>query len=198
MIPSGFSYGFKESGEFHPGVDYNGAGNPPIRASANGVVIVADACSRTDCVGLYGQAGATSANVNGGYGNVMIIEYPYGSLPAIVQGDIGLSGGESLFMLYAHLQNAPTLYAGDTVRAGQIIGNADNSGNSKGSHLHLETRKGETGSLHFGEMCTTVCAPTPNDPYPRFRQWYKSGQFSSFNPAGLNYYTARELRMMQP
>jgi murein DD-endopeptidase MepM/ murein hydrolase activator NlpD len=203
MTPSGFSYGYKESGEFHPGKDYSGAGNPPIRASANGVVIVADACSRADCIGLYQQAGAFDPNVNKGYGNVIIIEYPYNSLPAVVQGDIGLSEGESLCILYAHLQNAPTLYAGDTVRPGQIIGNAGNSGNSGGSHLHHETRIGKTGSLSLGDMCTDTSCSLGS---ARFDTWYNAWQrrprpttaFEPFDPATLYYYSARELRMMQP
>jgi murein DD-endopeptidase MepM/ murein hydrolase activator NlpD len=83
----------------------------------------------------------------------MIIEYPYGSLPAAVQGDLELSDGQSLYMLYAHMQNAPTLFAGDTVQPGQIIGNVGSTGNSTGAHLHLETRTGKTGSLAVGEMC---------------------------------------------
>ena len=72
MIRSGFDYGYKRNGSFHPGVDYSGAGNPSIRASANGVVIVSDACTRANCVGLYDQAGTFDPDVNGGYGNVMI------------------------------------------------------------------------------------------------------------------------------
>jgi murein DD-endopeptidase MepM/ murein hydrolase activator NlpD len=125
----------------------------------------------------------------------MNIEYPYGSLPAAVQGDLGLSEGQSLYMLYAHMQNAPALFAGDTVQPGQIIGNVGSTGNSTGAHLHLETRTGKTGSLPLGDMCTDASCSLGS---ARFNTWYNSGRFESFDPATLYYYTARELRMMQP
>ncbi len=186
----------------HPAIDYDDAPSTIVRASANGVVIIADACLEQDCVG-QGEAGRarrrTGSAYNGGYGNVMVIEYPYDSLPAAVVGDIGLQEGQSLYMLYAHLRDAPALQSGDIVGPGQLLGDIGSTGHSTGPHLHFEARKGATGSLDFGDMCTATCdAPTPNDPYPRFDAWYRSGRFEHFDPATLHYYTARELRVMQP
>ncbi len=43
--------------------------------------------------------------------------------------------------IYAHLLR-PTVSAGDTVRMGQVIGLADNTGNSRGDHLHLTVKYG--------------------------------------------------------
>lgn len=180
----------------HIGRDYSTVVGTSLYASANGVVIIADACSLQNCVGLNGQTGP---NVNGGYGNVLVIEYPYQSLPDAVRADIGLGEDESLYMLYAHLESAPEVQSGDTVRPGQLIGHTGNTGNSTAAHLHLEPRIGETGSLPFGDMCTASCGPaTVNDPYPRFRQWYRPQVFRPFDPNILRYYTARELRVMQP
>src|SRR3972149_1326069 len=184
-----------DDGDNHPGIDYDDAPNTTVRASANGVAILADACSALNCVDRAGQTGPA---FNGGYGNVIVIEYPYNSLPAAVQGDLNLQEDQSLYMLYPHLRDAPTLQSGDTVGPGQIIGDVGSTGNSTGPHLHFETRTGTTGSLNFGDMCTAACTPTANDPYPRFDAWYNSQRFSHFDPATLHYYTARELRMLQP
>jgi murein DD-endopeptidase MepM/ murein hydrolase activator NlpD len=135
-------------GDNHPGIDYDDAPNTTVRASANGVVILADACSAANCVNQEGQTGPA---YNGGYGNVILVEYPYNSLPAAVRGDLNLQENQSLYMLYPHLRDAPALQAGDIVRSGQVIGNVGSTGNSSGPHLHFETRTGTTGSLNFGD-----------------------------------------------
>lgn len=46
--------------------------------------------------------------------------------------------------IYAHLM-MPTVALGDTVVAGQLIGLADNTGNSFGDHLHLTARAAFSG-----------------------------------------------------
>jgi hypothetical protein len=56
--------------------------------------------------------------------------------------------------IYAHLNQA-TVYAGQYVRAGELIGLADGTGNSSGSHLHLTLKK--VGASASGET------PFPND-----------------------------------
>ena len=53
------------------------------------------------------------------YGNVIIIDHGYG-----------------LFTLYAHLENFK-VKPGDTVKKGQVIGQADTTGFALGSHLHF-------------------------------------------------------------
>lgn len=138
----------------HPGIDFNDVPNPTIYASGNGIVIAADACSLDPCIGLVGY---NNPNVNGGYGNVVIIEYPAYALPQAVVDALNLSPGASLFVLYAHLASAPTLLPGDTVYVGQPIGSAGNTGNSDGAHLHMEVRVGPTNSLVQGVVCSAVC-----------------------------------------
>jgi len=56
--------------------------------------------------------------------------------------------------IYAHLLEARVV-AGDRVRAGQLIGLADNTGNSTGAHLHLTLKK--KGATDAGET------PQPRD-----------------------------------
>jgi murein DD-endopeptidase MepM/ murein hydrolase activator NlpD len=63
----------------------------------------------------YGFAGAA-------YGNHIVLKLPDGK-----------------YALYAHL-SASTVRAGQTVSAGQMIGNVGSTGNSSGAHLHFEIR----------------------------------------------------------
>jgi murein DD-endopeptidase MepM/ murein hydrolase activator NlpD len=62
-----------------------------------------------------------NANWGKAYGNQVIITAPKG------------------YVIYAHL-NAVRVKPGATVKAGQLIGESGNSGNSTGPHFHLEYR----------------------------------------------------------
>jgi RHS repeat-associated protein len=151
MNNGGYDYG-ADNGTIagHNGVDLD---VPPdeIQASSYGIVHSSDACSLTPCDNLPGQNGAL---VNGGYGNVLIIEYPYYSLPLETRRQ--LVPGQSLFILYAHLKETSPLQIKDLVTPEQFIGNGGSSGNSTGTHLHLETRVGYSAQLGFLPMATTV------------------------------------------
>lgn len=63
------------------------------------------------------------SGVRGGYGNCIMIDH-----------------GNGLVTLYGHMQHPSPLSAGDTVEAGQYIGNIGNTGGSYGAHLHFEIR----------------------------------------------------------
>jgi murein DD-endopeptidase MepM/ murein hydrolase activator NlpD len=62
-----------------------------------------------------------SGNINVGYGNYIIIEH------------------DDYCTLYAHLKNLD-LKAGESVKAGQVIGHMGNTGESTAPHLHFEVR----------------------------------------------------------
>ena len=53
---------------------------------------------------------------------------------------IAIKHGDGYTSLYAHL-NAHGVKAGDTVKAGQVIGLSGNTGHSSGPHLHFEVRE---------------------------------------------------------
>ena len=58
----------------------------------------------------------------------------YGNMAVIDHGDYQ--------SLYAHLRSHPTVHTGETVAAGQVIGELGNTGHSTGPHLHFEIRVG--------------------------------------------------------
>lgn len=60
----------------------------------------------------------------GGYGNAVILDL-----------------GEDLFVLYGHMSNY-NVTNGQTVKKGDVVGYMGSTGNSTGSHLHLEFRQG--------------------------------------------------------
>ena len=93
-----------------------------------------------------------------GYGNLVIIKQP-----------------DSTRAYYAHL-NAFGVLEGQAVRAGQAIGLADSTGNSSGSHLHLEFR---------------TSSGTPINPHKYFATDFKSSEFRG--AAGRAEYGASEM-----
>ncbi len=64
---------------------------------------------------------------------------------------------EGYMTTYAHLQEA-FVSAGDDVRAGSVLGLADNTGNSFGSHLHLTLKK---QGARQGDWPYDIVDPTP-------------------------------------
>jgi murein DD-endopeptidase MepM/ murein hydrolase activator NlpD len=175
--------------ESHPGQDYPNSEGSPIYAPADGVVILVDNCSAPDCVSEKRGDYDDRTPFNDGYGNVVVIEYPYDVLPSQVIDEYGLDPGESLFVLYAHLQNPSTLKPGDTVEPGQVIGSVGSTGFSTGPHLHYEVRQGATGSLPYGYMCDTICwyyKPYGNHG-AKYSDWYGSGHYAAIDPLTINY-----------
>ena len=125
------------------------------------------------------------------YGNMVIIETSRDILPGSIIDAIGIHTGESLYSLYAHMQEAPSFLFGEFVQCGQILGTVGTTGyNIVNPHLHLETRIGPTG-IEFDGMAfyDTSASLQEMDNYLR---WRTSGEFRHFDPmllfnAYLNY-----------
>jgi murein DD-endopeptidase MepM/ murein hydrolase activator NlpD len=129
----------------HWGVDYASQENNQINASSNGVVVSSSACTyspETECI--YGD-GYSGSDANYGYGNVVIIEYPYSQLPAHIRTQLGLNEGQSLYFLYAHLSSPSSLLPGQAVFPGTEVGAMGTTGISTGPHLHFEVRIASSG-----------------------------------------------------
>jgi murein DD-endopeptidase MepM/ murein hydrolase activator NlpD len=117
------------------------------------------------------------------YGNVVIIETTAQELPAEWITRLGMSAVDSLYVLYAHLQEPPLVSLGERVAACQVIGEVGKSGNAGGVHLHLETRLGPPGVSFPGMRFYKIDAtPEEREAYVR---WRTGGEFRHFDPLDL-------------
>ena len=119
---------FRNSG--HGAVDIGsngqGPGNINVIAAKGGKVVYPTNKSQTS----YEDNGHLGSTDGYGYGNYIIIDH-----------------GDGLFTLYGHLsKNTIKVMAGENVSQGQVIAKMGNSGNSTGTHLHFEMRKGANSS----------------------------------------------------
>ncbi|KJL29680.1 Murein DD-endopeptidase MepM [Microbacterium azadirachtae] len=104
----------------------------------------------------------THAGFSGGYGGLIVIEHTV--------------GGQRVASAYAHMwENGIYVSDGQTVSAGQHIGDVGSSGQSTGAHLHFEIRDGgssgtavdsepwlaEHGALDLDAASTSACRPSP-------------------------------------
>lgn len=117
------------------------------------------------------------------YGNVVIVETNLEALPAALSQRLGLEDGQSLYLLYAHMEAAPDVSLGDAVTACQQLGKVGKSGNAGVAHLHLETRTGPSGWT-FAQMQYYVTSATPAEK-ATYKLWRTGGQFNHFDPMKL-------------
>jgi murein DD-endopeptidase MepM/ murein hydrolase activator NlpD len=129
-LSSGFGWrGSLQGGRQHNGVDLANPEGGYVFAAADGWV--------------------RSAEVRGGYGNVVEIDH-----------------GNGVRTLYAHLGEIdPNLYSSSHVRAGAAIGRMGMTGNATGVHLHYEVYVDGmlVDPLHYGRPPVFVSAPAPED-----------------------------------
>ncbi len=117
------------------------------------------------------------------YGNMVMIETPRAALPPELIEGLKIQEGESLYLLYAHLNQSAMVELGDTVQACQPLGEVGMTGNTDIAHLHLETRLGPAGarfkSMRFYDTRAT------NEEMENYKLWRTSGQFRHFDPMDL-------------
>ncbi len=118
------------------------------------------------------------------YGNMIIIETPGKDLPTEIADALGMGEGESLYHLYAHMQNPPQLSLGENVTCGEALGTVGMSGyNIVNPHLHLEMRLGPAGERFEGMVFYDTSATL--EEMEQYRLWRTSGTFRHFDPMEL-------------
>ena len=131
---------------------------------------------------LAGRVAAAQAD-SFPYGNFIILETGGDFFPDEWREKLDLSLQESVYILYAHLQEPPQLQTGERVNACQFIGNVGKSGNTVEAHLHLETRLGPSG-VTFPAMRYYQADATEAEKETYLR-WRIGGEFVHFNPMDL-------------
>ena len=94
-----------------------------------------------------------------------------------------VSDGQSLYLLYAHLQDGLSVSLGDEVPACGSLGRVGKTGNTNAPHLHLETRLGPSGAM-FNVMSAFVENATLEEE-ANYRRWRVGGEFVHFDPMRL-------------
>lgn len=120
------------------------------------------------------------------FGNLVMVETGAEALPPGLIEVLEIPPGESLYLLYAHLDQPPLVALGDEVPACQLLGAVGRSGNTQVAHLHFETRIGPPGATFLG-MSRFVEGVTPME-VANYNLWRVSGTFEHFDPMLLLSY----------
>lgn len=123
---------------------------------------------------------AVAVNDSFPYGNVVIIESNIKILPASLLEKLSIPEGQSLYLLYAHMQEELSVVFDDSVTACQPLGKVGKSGNTEAAHLHLEMRYGPPG-VSFTAFSAFVEGVT-SEQKANYRRWRTSGEFQHFDP----------------
>jgi murein DD-endopeptidase MepM/ murein hydrolase activator NlpD len=114
------------------------------------------------------------------YGNMVIIETSLNTFPGSLEDRIAIQPGQSLYILYAHLDQALVVAPGDSIVPCQPLGEVGLSGNTDLPHLHLEFRLGPAGqvfeSMRFYDTRASL------EEMDTYVLWRTSGTFQHFDP----------------
>ena len=89
----------------------------------------------------------------------------------------------SLYLLYGHMQAAPTLQPDDEVTCGTQLGVIGQSGNALNPHLHIEARLGPAGARP-GSLAHYDSSASPEE-MSAYCTWRVSGVFQLVDPMGI-------------
>ena len=117
------------------------------------------------------------------FGNLVIVETAKDDLPDDLLQALKPAQGQSLYVLYAHLEAPPLVQPGDPIQACQALGAVGKSGNAGVAHLHLETRFGPVDRVFSGMAYYTPRASQPER--DNYVLWRMSGVFQHFDPMVL-------------
>jgi murein DD-endopeptidase MepM/ murein hydrolase activator NlpD len=115
-------------------------------------------------------------------GFAVVVETPYNNLPDEYRKALNIQSDESLYILYAHMVEAPRLLVGDSIAWQQQIGNVGKSQTAE-AHLHLETRIGKSG-FTFNSMAFYDTSASDEE-MKTYLRWRTSGDFRPFDPMKL-------------
>jgi murein DD-endopeptidase MepM/ murein hydrolase activator NlpD len=133
---------------------------------------------------LPGKAAAVILN-RAPYGYMLIIESLLEDISPGLRAHIGIEDGESLYLLYAHMDSLPFVEVGDLVGCGEIVGEVGNTPPewSSAPHLHFEARIGPPGAT-FESMAFYTKTASPEE-MEAYRRWRMSGEFRLIDPLEL-------------
>ena len=118
------------------------------------------------------------------YGNMIILETSAAELSEEIIANLVIQPGESIYHLYAHLQEPPTVMLGEPVLCGQMLGAVGTTGYYVVEpHLHLEMRIGPAGQ-EFPGMAFYDTAATSEE-MAAYTRWRTGGEFRHFDPMTL-------------
>jgi murein DD-endopeptidase MepM/ murein hydrolase activator NlpD len=114
------------------------------------------------------------------YGDAILVETLYAYIPAHLIESQSVPPGDSLYILYAHLQNMQPLELNQEITCGQPIAETGLTGFTGGPHLHFETRLGPAGQT-FDSMAYYQTTTTEQE-RANYVTWRMSGTFRLFDP----------------
>lgn len=129
---------------------------------------------------------------NAVYGNYLIIETPFERLSPELAEHLSISPGQSLYLLYAHMQEWAPFEIREPLDCGQQIGLVGESGRQPDmiaeAHLHFETRVGPSGI--FVEPMAFYDTQATEAEKQEYIKWRSSGTFRPLDPMLLLDYGA--------
>lgn len=154
-----FVRGFTGHQPNHPGVDYGGdVGEPMLAGPVGGLVVASEECAKCNVPGkpstesqglqLGDPAIFTDPGWNFGFGHYIVVRYLNNQLPGPTRNELAQRGmpGWHIYAMYAHLSRRD-VEQGDVLEPGQAFAACGNTGNSSGSHVHLELRAARSSSF---------------------------------------------------
>jgi murein DD-endopeptidase MepM/ murein hydrolase activator NlpD len=129
---------------------------------------------------------------NAVYGNYLIIETPFERLPVELSALFPIQPDESLYLLYAHMQDLAPFEIREPLDCGQQIGQVGQTGRQPDMiaepHLHFETRVGPSGI--FIEPMAFYDTQATEAEKQEYIKWRSSGMFEPYDPMLLLNYGA--------
>jgi murein DD-endopeptidase MepM/ murein hydrolase activator NlpD len=130
-------------------------------------------------------AGKVAAVINDRqpYGNMLMTETTFERIPPALRQQVSIPSGQSLYLVYAHLQEPPAFEIGQSVTCGQDLGAVGLTGRTSGPHLHFETRWGPPDTT-FQSMAFYTTSAIPEE-MAAYQTWRLSGTYHLFDPMQL-------------